>query len=201
MKEESFEVGIKRHFYHAKMRKLREEAGMTQQDLARMLMVSPMEIHRIESLKMVPSESRAESIASILDVDTDWLFPEIFGRIVETAQGMQKEATVSVTRLSLESPDVLKIEESARMPGEADQKILSQKVIEMLEVLAPREKQILKMRFGISPFRHAHTMEDVGKDFRVSKARIREIEAKALNKLEKMNREKREEILTTWLPA
>jgi RNA polymerase primary sigma factor len=53
---------------------------------------------------------------------------------------------------------------------------------EVLATLAPREAQVLKMRFGIGE-RANHTLEEVGNDFEVTRERIRQIEAKALRKL------------------
>jgi RNA polymerase primary sigma factor len=59
---------------------------------------------------------------------------------------------------------------------------LSEKTLEVLSTLAPREARVLKMRFGIGE-RSNHTLEEVGQDFEVTRERIRQIEAKALRKL------------------
>ena len=59
---------------------------------------------------------------------------------------------------------------------------LSEKTLEVLSTLAPREARVLKMRFGIGE-RTNHTLEEVGQDFDVTRERIRQIEAKALRKL------------------
>jgi RNA polymerase primary sigma factor len=48
--------------------------------------------------------------------------------------------------------------------------------------LAPREEKIIRLRFGIGES-HAHTLEEVGNGFGVTRERIRQIEAKALGKL------------------
>ena len=53
-----------------------------------------------------------------------------------------------------------------------------------LQFLSPREQKILKMRFGLESGR-THTLEEVGKEFGVTRERIRQIEAKALQKLKK----------------
>ena len=57
-------------------------------------------------------------------------------------------------------------------------------VDEFLNTLPAREQKILRMRFGLESGR-AHTLEEVGQEFGVTRERIRQIEAKALKKLEK----------------
>ena len=59
---------------------------------------------------------------------------------------------------------------------------LKERVREVLKTLAPREEKVLKMRFGID-VASEHTLEEVGKDFAVTRERIRQIEVKALRKL------------------
>ncbi len=59
---------------------------------------------------------------------------------------------------------------------------LTEEVEKVLATLTPREEKILRMRFGIGE-RSDHTLEEVGKVFGVTRERIRQIEAKALNKL------------------
>ena len=59
---------------------------------------------------------------------------------------------------------------------------LKEKVREVLKSLTPREEKVLKMRFGID-VASEHTLEEVGKDFSVTRERIRQIEVKALRKL------------------
>src|SRR5207245_11480642 len=53
---------------------------------------------------------------------------------------------------------------------------------EALALLSPREERVIRMRFGLGPTSE-HTLEEVGNSFRVSRERIRQIEAKALRKL------------------
>ena len=60
--------------------------------------------------------------------------------------------------------------------------LMKREVEKLLETLPPRESQILKLRFGIdSGF--PRTLEEVGKEFKVTRERIRQIEAKAISKL------------------
>jgi len=61
---------------------------------------------------------------------------------------------------------------------------------EILEGLTPREAKVLRMRFGIE-MNTDHTLEEVGKQFDVTRERIRQIEAKALRKLRHPSRSER----------
>ena len=67
---------------------------------------------------------------------------------------------------------------------------LKQRVREILKTLTPREEKVLKMRFGID-VASEHTLEEVGKDFSVTRERIRQIEVKALRKLRHPSRSKK----------
>lgn len=67
---------------------------------------------------------------------------------------------------------------------------LKEKVREVLKTLTPREEKVLKMRFGID-VASEHTLEEVGKDFSVTRERIRQIEVKALRKLRHPSRAKK----------
>jgi RNA polymerase primary sigma factor len=65
--------------------------------------------------------------------------------------------------------------------------LLKDRISEFLGELAPREQKILKMRFGLETGR-THTLEEVGQEFGVTRERIRQIEAKALQKLRKLEK-------------
>jgi len=67
---------------------------------------------------------------------------------------------------------------------------LKERVREVLKTLTPREEKVLKMRFGID-VASEHTLEEVGKDFSVTRERIRQIEVKALKKLKHPSRSKK----------
>ncbi|MBI5844398.1 MAG: RNA polymerase sigma factor RpoD [Deltaproteobacteria bacterium] len=69
------------------------------------------------------------------------------------------------------------------LPSEAAISInLAEQTRKVLATLTPREEKVLRMRFGIGE-KADHTLEEVGKDFQVTRERIRQIEAKALRKL------------------
>ncbi|MDR1969801.1 MAG: RNA polymerase sigma factor RpoD [Candidatus Nomurabacteria bacterium] len=76
-------------------------------------------------------------------------------------------------------------DDSAIKPEEAaSTELLREQVLEVVNGLNDREKKIIKMRFGLDGDR-PHTLEEVGAEFAVTRERIRQIEAKALNKLRK----------------
>ncbi len=60
--------------------------------------------------------------------------------------------------------------------------MLSEKIMEILHTLKPREEQVLRMRFGIG-FERDHTLEEVGRHLSITRERVRQIEANALRKL------------------
>jgi len=66
---------------------------------------------------------------------------------------------------------------------------LREQIHSVLESLTPREQKVLRMRFGIEE-KSEHTLEEVGRDFKVTRERIRQIEAKALGKLRQAHRAK-----------
>ena len=63
-------------------------------------------------------------------------------------------------------------------------------LVDVLSTLTPREEKVLKLRFGIEDGR-TRTLEEVGKEFNVTRERIRQIEAKALRKLRHPSRSKK----------
>jgi len=102
--------------------------------------------------------------------------------------------------LSLEAPIGEEDEEATlselvkdeKSPGSLQltaQSLLKDKINEILTDLTPREQEILKLRFGLTDG-ITHTLEEVGKKFNVTRERIRQIEAKALEKIKKHEKSK-----------
>lgn len=94
--------------------------------------------------------------------------------------------------ISLESPvgdsgdanfgDFIKDEKAKDPSDEASQRLLKEQMEKVLDSLTERERKILRLRFGLQDG-YARTLEEVGKQFKVTRERIRQIEAKALRKL------------------
>ena len=82
-------------------------------------------------------------------------------------------------------------DEGASEPSEAASfTLLKEQLVEVMSTLTPREEKVLRLRFGIEDGR-SRTLEEVGKEFNVTRERIRQIEAKALRKLRHPSRSKK----------
>jgi RNA polymerase primary sigma factor len=115
--------------------------------------------------------------------------PEM-GLTVEKVRQIMK---ISQGTVSLETPvgeeegdsilaEFIKDEETAPPSLAAARSLLRERLKEILVDLTPREQKILSMRFGLDDG-ITHTLEEVGKEFGVTRERIRQIEAKALEKI------------------
>lgn len=102
--------------------------------------------------------------------------------------------------ISLETPvgeeddshlgDFIQDDEASQPSEEASYTLLREQLEEVLSTLTPREEQVLRMRFGLTDGK-PHTLEEVGKEFDVTRERIRQIESKALRKLRHPSRSKK----------
>ena len=153
-------------------------------------------VHLVESINRVKKtagellhkngrEATAEEIAAQLDMEPD--------RVRELMQLAQEP-------ISLETPvgeeedahleDFIR-DESVGIPAdETGRQLLHRELVAVLKSLTPREERVLTLRFGLEDGR-AHTLEELGREFNVTRERIRQIEAKALRKLRHPSRAKR----------
>jgi RNA polymerase primary sigma factor len=116
---------------------------------------------------------------------------------VEKVMEIQKIAQDPV---SLETPigeeddshlgDFIQDEDSPAPQDSAAYTLLKEQLEEVMNTLTPREAKVLKLRFGLEDGR-ARTLEEVGREFQVTRERIRQIEAKALGKLRHPSRSKK----------
>ncbi len=130
-------------------------------------------------------EPTAEEIAVQLDMEPD--------RVRELLQLAQDP-------ISLETPvgeeedahleDFIQDEDAGVPVDEAGRQLLRRELFSVLKSLTPREERVIALRFGLEDGR-AHTLEELGKEFNVTRERVRQIEAKALRKLRHPSRAKR----------
>ena len=110
-------------------------------------------------------------------------------------QRVEEILKIAMDPISLETPvgeeddthlgDFIKDNKSEVPPDAAAYTLLQEQLDEVMQTLTDREKKVLALRFGLEDGR-SRTLEEVGKEFHVTRERIRQIEAKALRKLRKL---------------
>ena len=156
-------------------------------DQARTIRIPVHMVETINKVKKVSSQllheyghdPSAEEIAERLDMPVD--------KVREIMRVAQEP-------VSLETPIGEEEEKELRRlvkRGEAaSQTLLKEQLADVLKTLTPREEKVLRLRFGLEDGR-PRTLEEVGKEFNVTRERIRQIEAKALRKLRHPSRSKK----------
>ena len=125
---------------------------------------------------------------------------EIADRLGITVDRVREILRISQDPVSLETPigeeedshlgDFIPDEDAPAPAEAASRTLLKEQLSEILGTLTPREEKVLRLRFGLEDGR-PRTLEEVGKEFDVTRERIRQIEAKALRKLRHPSRSKK----------
>jgi len=153
-------------------------------------------IHMVETINKIVKTSRQlmQELGRTPDAQ------EIADKLLMPVEKVRKVLRTSKDPVSLESPissdddesllgDFIE-DKSAILPFDAASHLkLKEATSHMLSSLTPREERVLRMRFGIG-MTTDHTLEEVGRQFSVTRERIRQIEAKALKKLQHPKRSK-----------
>jgi RNA polymerase primary sigma factor len=161
-------------------------------DLARTIRIP---VHMIETMNQV----RRTSNALVHELGRDPTPQELAEKMELPLDKVRKVLKLAKEPISLETP--LGEEEDSHLGDFIEDKsaisaadaVISLNLVEqtrkVLATLTPREEKVLRMRFGIGQ-KSDHTLEEVGRDFSVTRERIRQIEAKALSKLQHPSRSK-----------
>ncbi len=125
---------------------------------------------------------------------------EIAERMGITEQRVCEIQKIAQDPVSLESPvgeeeeskisDFVEDESISSPSDNASQHLLRAQLMAVIETLTPREQKVIRLRYGLDDS-HPRTLEEVGREFNVTRERIRQIEAKALRKLRHPNRSKK----------
>ena len=162
-------------------------------DQARTIRIPVHMVETINKVKKVSSQllhknghdPSAEEIAEELDMPID--------KVREIMRVAQEPVSLETPIGEEEDSHLGDFIEDSDAPAPADaasHTLLKEQLEDVLSTLTPREKKVLELRFGLEDGRN-RTLEEVGKEFNVTRERIRQIEAKALPKLRHPSRSKR----------
>ena len=153
-------------------------------------------VHMVETINRVlrTSHSMVQSLGR--EPTTEEVAKELHMDVSKVEEIMK----IAQEPVSLETPvgeeedshlgDFLPDTDASQPPEEASYALLREQLEDVLATLTPREQQVLRMRFGLQDGK-PHTLEEVGKEFDVTRERIRQIESKALRKLRHPSRSKK----------
>ena len=152
-------------------------------------------VHMVETIHKVSRTARTLLQELGREPTTD----EIAERLGITADKVRDIMKIAQDPVSLETPigeeedshlgDFVEDMDSPAPSESASYSLLREQLCNILHTLTPREEQVIKLRFGLEDGR-PRTLEEVGKQFNITRERIRQIEAKALRKLRHPSRSK-----------
>ena len=162
-------------------------------DQARTIRIPVHMVETINKVKKVSSqllhknghEPSAEEIAAELDMSVDKV-----REIMRVAQEPVSLETPIGEEEDSHLGDFIQDDDAPAPQDAASHTLLKEQLSEVLDTLTPREEKVLRLRFGLEDGR-SRTLEEVGKEFNVTRERIRQIEAKALRKLRHPSRSKK----------
>src|SRR5215831_1056641 len=152
-------------------------------------------VHMIETINKLIRTSRY----LVQEIGREPTPEEIASRLELPVDKVRKVLKIAKEPISLETPigeekdshlgDFIEDKKVASPAESVIRMNLKEQTLKVLQTLTPREERVLRMRFGIG-VDTAHTLEEVGHDFDVTRERVRQIEAKALRKLRHPSRSK-----------
>jgi RNA polymerase sigma factor (sigma-70 family) len=173
----------------------RKAKGYTQAMLSSLTGIKLTLISRIETMRVIPDIEMRQEIADALAVDIDYLFPETLleairdglfkNRVVDLDEARLIKLAIEKKALALPPPDDPSSRSEIAIGAPVDltfsggARSAIRRVIGTLGVV---EQKVIRLRFGLEDGR-CRTLEEVGKEFSLTRERIRQIESKALRKL------------------
>lgn len=172
---------------------IRQSITRAMADQARVIRIP---VHMVETIHKLTRVKRQ----LLQDLGRDPTSAEIAAAMEITEEKVAEIQKIAQDPISLENPvgdeDDTKIadfieDDSIKSPSEvAAQNLLREQLIAVIDTLTPREQKVIRLRYGLDDS-HPRTLEEVGKEFNVTRERIRQIEAKALRKLRNPTRSKK----------
>jgi len=148
-------------------------------------------VHMVETINKINKAQRM----LVQELGREPLAEEVGAEIGLSADKVEQILKMTQSTVSLEAPvgeeedstlgDFIEDKQTITPEDAASNQFLRKQIKEILKYLSPREQKILCLRFGLEDG-ETHTLEEVGREFGVTRERVRQIEAKALEKLREM---------------
>jgi len=177
--ENNLAVGVRKSVFHYEMKSRRTALGLTQKQVAEKCEMGDQAYSKIETFRQFPTVKQADAISLILGQSVDKLFPE-WSKLVYKKRKAKIEVH-DISFVSLESPTYRMLEAPDTTEDNLFDEETKNRMEQVLETITPREREVVKMRFGF--YGKTMALEEVGKKFMVTRERIRQIEMKAMRKL------------------
>ena len=180
-------IGLRKTVFNATMRDARKAKGLTLQDLALLIYAEEMtdgiahssgsrfsnRLSTYETMRAVPPPDIAQEIADALEVKLDDIFPDLLREMPRAKTQWERVPMAEMQLPGAEFPELSHV----------------------LEVLNPRERHVVKERFGLNEDGEQKGLQQVGEELGVSRERVRQIEKHALTKIrQRMPKELRTEL-------
>lgn len=176
------QLRVKMTIKNHEMEKARLLVFLSQDQLAEKTKISSATLSQIECCRMYPDDIRQKIIAKALNTTTQKLFPKWLQAFSEKWKRQEKSRIVPISELSLSDPTVLMLEDGSyeSMIRKQDNDLFLTRLNKTR--LSPKEKEVIYMRYGFMDG-GSYTLAEVADRIGVTRERIRQIEAKAIEKL------------------
>lgn len=188
---------------NARLFDVRKATGFTAPEFAERVGIKRWRFREIETLKRVPTEDEICRMAIALEKMPEYLFPDKLLVAIQAGVFAKRQVELETPQLEhlieIKQPMLLTDGGLDEVEERLDAEFLRDRLEKVFTTLTPREVKVLKLRFGFDG-KPAMNLEDVGKEFNLTKERIRQMEGKALRKLRHPNRSRFIEGKTTTEP-
>jgi DNA-directed RNA polymerase sigma subunit (sigma70/sigma32) len=185
MNDKSFKIGMHRRFYNKLLKDELEKKNLSYKKVCKKIKISAVQMSQIVNFRFNPSEDTRIKIACLLKIPIEHIFPEKYDEIYDRISPVQRDAEIEIKLLAIDSSEVLSLEshdDSEEIINNTDQGLLKKYVGQLLEGLPERDEAVIRYRFGIDDDT-PRTLEEAGKKFGVTRERLRQIEAKAIDRI------------------
>ena len=175
-----FRMSVKNH----ELEKVRFARNLMQKEVAEAVGIGIASYCQIETCRLFPNEQLQKKIADFFNIEKEKLFPEFLKAFSQKWNKTEKSRVVPISTISIASRDALMLPSGdyEEMIRSADNAVMAEKIRKVLDQMPNKERMIIEMRFGLLDGKDKD-LGAVGQKFGVTRERVRQIEAKALERI------------------